>query len=120
MESNLDSFENLKFNPFSLNDNILVKNLNDPDQNFFNENKMQNLDTPYFDINEVKTKLRDITDSNSFSVNRQPDGKLKPFKNHLKQFFDISTKENKKLFLLGDYNINCLLIMKLIRLCATS
>ena len=39
------TFENLKFNPFNLNNNILLNNLTDPDVNLFNEN--QNMDTPY-------------------------------------------------------------------------
>ena len=218
MESTLDSFEKLKFDPFGLNNNVLVKNLSDPDINFFNENNIQNLDTPYFDITEAKASLETMG-SNSFSIlhlnirsmnknfenfktflfetchtfsmicltetwltddafknisnyhlndytgihferktgsagggvcvyirktlmfknridlsvsdadneslvieiinekskniivnttYRQPDGNIKSFKTQIKKFFDLTAKENKKLFLLGDYNINCL------------
>ena len=60
------TFENLKFNPFHLNNNILLNNLTDPDVNLFNEN--QNMDTPYLDINEAKNKLGSFNDSNSFHI----------------------------------------------------
>ena len=44
MEQTSD-FENLKFDPFCVNKNILLNNLVDQDINLFNENGLQNLDT---------------------------------------------------------------------------
>ena len=58
------TFENLKFNPFNRDNNLLITNLTDPDVNLFNENNFQNMDTPYLDINEVKNKLSFFKDSN--------------------------------------------------------
>ena len=43
-------FENLKFSPFDLQ-SILLNNINDPDDNFFNTNQFS--DTNYFTIEET-------------------------------------------------------------------
>ena len=37
-----------------------------------------------------------------------PASKIKPFKKHLKAFFEKTQRQNKKLFILGDFNVNSL------------
>ena len=37
-----------------------------------------------------------------------PNEKLKPFKTHLKQMFNKTSRGNKKKFFVGDYNLNCI------------
>ena len=39
---------------------------------------------------------------------RPPNGMIKPFKTHLKHIFEKNARSNKKLFCVGDYNLNCL------------
>ena len=212
-------FENLKFNPFSTDNSVLIDNLTDPDVNLFNESTLQNLDTPFLNVEEAKTKLSSFKSVNSFhilhlnirSLNknfenfksflstcshtfsiicltetwssndsfkdnsnfqlpgynsihqersnnkrgggicvyiqhslmykvidelsisdkdneslvieiinerskntiintsyRPPNGMIKPFKTHLKHIFEKNARSNKKLFCVGDYNLNCL------------
>ena len=62
------AFETQRFNPFNLNNNLLVNNLHDPDINLFSENNFQNLDTPYLDIDEAKERLSAFSDENSFKI----------------------------------------------------
>ena len=57
-------FENLKFNPFDLQ-NILLNNSNDPDDNFLNTYQFS--DTNYVTIEETKSKLS-CFDNKSFSI----------------------------------------------------
>ena len=39
---------------------------------------------------------------------RPPAAKIKPFKQHLTHIFEKLARENKKLFIVGDFNINSL------------
>ena len=39
---------------------------------------------------------------------RPPNGKIKPFKTHIKHIFEKFMRGNKNFFLIGDYNLNCL------------
>ena len=58
-----NNFENLNFNPFLKQKNILINNDFDADNNFFNENTFQNLNANYFSEEEFKDKLN--TQSNN-------------------------------------------------------
>ena len=64
MHTPKDDFENLTFNPFDLQ-YILLNNINDPDDNFFNTNQFS--DKNYFTIEETKSKLS-CCDNKSFSI----------------------------------------------------
>ena len=64
MHSRKGDFENLKFSSFDLQ-NILLKNNNDSDDNFFSTNQFS--DTNYFTIEETKSKLS-CCDNKSFSI----------------------------------------------------
>ena len=60
-----EDFENLKYDPF-LSEHILLEPDCDPDENFFNDSSIRNLDTPYYLPNDVANSLKDLNDS--FSV----------------------------------------------------
>ena len=60
MTSNERYYEDLKFNPFQSN-SILIDNFSDPDYN------LQNLDTPYYSVEEASEHFRH-KETNSFSV----------------------------------------------------
>ena len=57
MTSNERYYEDLKFNPFQSN-SILIDNFSDPDYNLFNESNLQNLDTPYYSVDEASEHFR--------------------------------------------------------------
>ena len=54
---------------------------------------------------EVINKNKNIIVSTCY---RPPAGKIKQFKKHITHIFDKITRENKKLFMVGDFNINSL------------
>ena len=63
------NFENIRFTPFSdNNNNILLSNEFDPDQFFFNENNFQAMEANYFSADERSKKLREISDDTFFSL----------------------------------------------------
>ena len=62
----LSSFDKLSFNAFETKD-ILLEIDTDPDSNFFNESKFQNLDSPYYTPEELITFSKEISE-NMFSI----------------------------------------------------
>ena len=62
----LSSFDKLSFNAFETKD-ILLEIDTDPDSNFFNESKFQNLDSPYYTLEELITFSKEISE-NMFSI----------------------------------------------------
>ena len=63
-----ENFENLSFNPFSIENNLLLHNISDPDINLFNENNLQNMSTPYLSVETTKDKLSEFDESNSLRI----------------------------------------------------
>ena len=63
-----NNFENLIFDSFLNQENILTNNSFDPDSNFFNENIFQTLNANYFSEEEAKFKLSSQTNKLSFSI----------------------------------------------------
>ena len=61
-------YKKLKFDPFNTKNCNLINNVSDPDVNLFNESHLQNLDTPYLNIEEAKAKLFSLNDPNSFDI----------------------------------------------------
>ena len=55
-------YKKLKFNPFNTKNCNLINNVSDPDVNLFNESHLQNLDTPYLNIEEAEAKLFSLND----------------------------------------------------------
>ena len=39
---------------------------------------------------------------------RPPNGKINPFRKHMKHIFNKLLKENRKIFFVGDFNLNSL------------
>ena len=66
----IDNFENLSFNPFSNQENILLNNDFDPDKHLFDENAFLSLNAEYYTVEDIKNKLNSSFDNsdNSFSV----------------------------------------------------
>ena len=62
----LSSFDKLSFNAFETKD-ILLEIDTDPDSNFFNESKFQNLDSPCYTPEELITFSKEISE-NMFSI----------------------------------------------------
>ena len=58
----IDNFENLTFNPFSNQENILLNNDFDPDKHILDENAFLSLNVEYYTVEDINNKL------NSFSV----------------------------------------------------
>ena len=56
-------------------------------------------------IEIINQKTKNIIVSTCY---RPPASKIKPFKKHLKSFFDKTKCHNKKMFIVGDFNINSL------------
>ena len=57
MALNERNYENLTFNPFKNQENILLNNDIDPDKNIFDEHAFLNINAEYFSVEESKTKL---------------------------------------------------------------
>ena len=80
------SFESLSYKPFSVDSNLTVNTVLDPDVNFF-EN-ISSLDTQYFNIVDTEAFVNNNISSNLFSVLhvniRCMQKTLKSFKNSLK------------------------------------
>ena len=66
--NNENSFENLTFNPFSNQENILLNNNFDPDENFFDKNSFSKINAQYFSVDETNIKLSTCCDKNSLSI----------------------------------------------------
>ena len=66
---------------------------------------MSNGDNETLAIEIINKKSKNILITTSY---RPPNGQIKPFKAHLKQIFEKYSRGNKKMFFLGDYNLNCL------------
>ena len=64
MNKQNSTFETLKFSPYN-SENLLLDNINDPDENFFKEWYFP--DTNYFSTEEAKLKIS-CSKSNSFSL----------------------------------------------------
>ena len=62
----LSLFDKLSFNAFETKD-ILLEIDTDPDSNFFNESKFQNLDSPYYTPAELITFSKEFSE-NMFSI----------------------------------------------------
>ena len=67
MESSED-YENIYFNPFSDQGNVLTNNNLDPDDNFFDEENFSNINAQYFSVEETKSHINEFTSENSFSI----------------------------------------------------
>ena len=48
------TFEDLRYDPFLSNNSVLLDNLTDPDENFFNNNNFKSINTPYFLPDEAR------------------------------------------------------------------
>ena len=66
-ESEIESFENLKYSIADNNNNILLDDSCDPDVNFFNVN-FENLNTPYLFPEDFNSAYENESPSNYFSV----------------------------------------------------
>ena len=66
-ESEIESFENLKYIIADTNNNILLDDPCDPDVNFFNVN-FENLNTPYLFPEDFNSAYENESSSNYFSI----------------------------------------------------
>ena len=66
-ESEIESFENLKYNIVDNNNNILLDDSCDPNVNFFNVN-FENLNTPYLFPKDFNSAYENASSSNYFSI----------------------------------------------------
>ena len=66
-ESEIESFENLKYSIADNNNNILLDDSCDPDVNFFNVN-FENLNTPYLFPEDFNSAYENESSSNYFSI----------------------------------------------------
>ena len=64
------TFEDLRYDPFLSNSSVLVDNLTDPDENFFNNNNFKSINTPYFLPDEARNFIHTF-EKNSFSAQSQ-------------------------------------------------
>ena len=68
MALNESNYENLTFNPFKNQENILLNNDMDPDKNIFDEHAFLNINAEYFSVEESKTKLSTCSNTSFFSI----------------------------------------------------
>ena len=68
-ESEIESFENLKYSIADNNNSILLNDSCDPDVNFFNVN-FENLNMPYFFPEDFSSAYENESSSNYFSILR--------------------------------------------------
>ena len=62
------TFEDLRYDPFLSNNSVLLDNLTDPDENFFNNNNFKSIiNTPYFLPDEARNFIHTF-EKNSFSA----------------------------------------------------
>ena len=66
-ESEIESFENLKYSTADTNNNILLGNSCDPDVNFFNVN-FENVNRPYLFPEDFNSAYENESSSNYFSI----------------------------------------------------
>ena len=92
-ESEIESFENLKYSIADNNNNILLDDSCDPDVNFFNVN-FENLNTPYLFPEDFSRAYENESSSNYFSI-------LHLNIRSIKENF-----ENFKMFLINQFSIN--------------
>ena len=63
----INDFEQISFNPFSLN-NSNFSDGNDPDQNYFNDETLKNFETNYFFQEDIKNTLAETTQLENLSL----------------------------------------------------
>ena len=66
MGTHLNDFEQMSFDPFSLNTNLT--DINDPDQNYFNDETFNNFETKYFFQEDIKETLYETTQFENLSL----------------------------------------------------
>ena len=68
MTLNERNFDNLTFNPFANQGNILLNDNIDPDNNFFDENTFLSINAQYLSVEESNSKLTTCDSGSFFSI----------------------------------------------------